>query len=678
MKFIFILITLLCVSCASTRKERSLGPITTDLNSYEIPFDFKPEAITKACSEVINAVIKKVDAIANLEPNNLEYNQAVLNFEKVMANFDAILTPYIFVNNVHTDQAVRKSSLACRKKTSDFYINTFTDKKLYSVLKNSNVTTAPLKRLQAKMVLDFEENGLKLSSKNLEKVKKLLKKLSLLSTDFSNNIKEHKATLVFSKEQLAGVPNSILDIYKKDKAGHYIVTTSYPDYAGVMKHAKNAAVRKKVYIMRNTRAPQNDKVLRKVIKLRQKVARISGHKNWADYQTANGRMAKNSTEIWKFINNLKMKLRKGARSDLAKLQKLKKELKFGKGKVKIWEFGYLSEQYKKSKFKLDSEKVREYFPSKHVVKQMFEIYSELLGVKFEEIKSANTWHETVSLYKIIDNKTGDDIAYFYTDFIPRAGKYSHAAAFTLRPGRLGLDGEYIKPISAIVSNFNPATDKKPSLLSHGEVETLFHEFGHIMHQTLTKAPFAYLSGTSVERDFVEAPSQMLGEWVWSQKIINRVSGHYTDVSKKLPKEMLGKLLEMKKFNLAYSNTTQLYYGTIDMTFHSKSGIKNPSKVARDLSLEMTGLKQPRETHFVTSFGHLMGYSAGYYGYLWSKVYAIDMYSLFEKNGLINSEIGARYRKEILEVGSMRDASESLKAFLKRGPNQEPFYNWLGI
>jgi thimet oligopeptidase len=142
--------------------------------------------------------------------------------------------------------------------------------------------------------------------------------------------------------------------------------------------------------------------------------------------------------------------------------------------------------------------------------------------------------------------------------------------------------------------------------------------------------------------------------------------------------MLAKLLEMKKFNLAYSNTTQLYYGTIDMTFHSKDGIKNPNKVARDLSLEITGMKQPKETHFVTSFGHLMGYSAGYYGYLWSKVYAIDMYSLFEENGLINSEIGARYRKEILEVGSMRDASESLKAFLKRGPKQEPFYRWLGI
>jgi Zn-dependent oligopeptidase len=217
------------------------------------------------------------------------------------------------------------------------------------------------------------------------------------------------------------------------------------------------------------------------------------------------------------------------------------------------------------------------------------------------------------------------------------------------------------------------------LLSHDEVETLFHEFGHIMHQTLTKAPYASFSGTSVARDFVEAPSQMLENWVWDPKVLSSISGHYKDSKKKLPTHLLKQMIAARDFNQSYFYTRQLWLGNIDMAYHSNPGAQvDTTAIQQKLHKEITGVEAMPGTHFEAGFGHLMGYDAGYYGYLWSEVYAQDMFTVFQKGGLLSPKVGAHYRKVILEQGGMKDALDLVKEFLGRNPSPKPFYKRLKI
>lgn len=326
---------------------------------------------------------------------------------------------------------------------------------------------------------------------------------------------------------------------------------------------------------------------------------------------------------------------------------------------------------------MDSQKIKEYFPADHVTEQMLGVYQKLLGLKFRLIENAATWHPDVKLYEIADASGGGPIAYFYLDLFPREGKYKHAAAFPLISGRLLPDGSYQKPVAAMVANFNKPAKNRPSLLTHDEVKTFFHEFGHIMHQTVTTARYGRFSGSSTARDFVEAPSQMLENWVWDREVLQSLSGHYLDHSKKLPNELLGKMLAAKNADSGLVHLRQLLFGSVDQLYHGWPPSNTTAAYAR-LAKEVSMIPMSDGVHPEASFGHLMGYDAGYYGYLWSKVYAEDMFSRFKAEGVLNPVLGRRYRTEILERGSSRDEMESLKAFLGREPDEAAFLESIGL
>src|SRR5471032_3223296 len=259
------------------------------------------------------------------------------------------------------------------------------------------------------------------------------------------------------------------------------------------------------------------------------------------------------------------------------------------------------------------------------------------------------------------------------DLFPREGKYSHAAAFNMVSARQMQDGSYQKPVSAIVANFDKPSADRPSLLNHDEVETIFHEFGHIMHQTLTKAAYGRFSGANVARDFVEAPSQMLENFVWDPVVLSSLSGHYKDHAKKLPKELLDKMLAARNADVALINLRQLLFGIVDMAYHGAHPPSDTTELYSRVSKDVSLIPMTSGTHPEASFGHLMGgYDAGYYGYLWSKVYAQDMFSVFKADGVMSPAVGRRYRTEILEKGSSRDEMDSLKAFLGREPSEDAF------
>jgi Zn-dependent oligopeptidase len=263
------------------------------------------------------------------------------------------------------------------------------------------------------------------------------------------------------------------------------------------------------------------------------------------------------------------------------------------------------------------------------------------------------------------------------DLFPREGKFSHAAAFPLIPGRRLADGSYQKPLAAIVANFTKPGADRPSLLQHQEVETFFHEFGHILHQTLTKAELTKFSGTSTEGDFVEAPSQIMENWTWQPEVLARFARHY-ETGEPISPRLVSQLTAAKNLNIALLTLRQAQFGLLDLWMHDES----PQKDLDDIHVRSTQVSLfpiHADTFYPASFGHLLGgYDAGYYGYLWSEVYGDDMWSRFEKEGVVNPAVGADYRHEVLEMGGSRDGIEHLRAFLGREPNNEAFLRKLGM
>lgn len=640
---------------------------------------YKAHEITDLCEKSLAQAKNKLDQIASLKNEERNSDNTLLAFENAIADLNDQTTPLTFMGYVSTNSDMSAEGAACETDVGQFNVAVYTRRDIYKALTQIKARNKNETRLLEKTIESFEQNGLKLSDEVLAQVKSLKEKLTAHETQFSTNLNNDKTVVLFKPEKLVGLPSDYLANLKKNNNGQVIINTKESDFPVVMQNAKLSETRHKMmqgYLSRG--GDDNTRLLTESVSLRAQISHLMGYANWADYRT-HGRMAQNGKQVLDFLNGLKDKLAQRNQADMSKILNFKKEQIPDSKKLDQWDISYYSYQLKKRDFSLDNEKIREYFPADVVIAGMFQVYSKMLGVRYEEISDVKNWAVDVKLYAIHNSSDGQIIGYFYTDFFPREGKYDHAAAFPLISGRMLPDGSYSQPISAIVANLNPPMNGKPSLLAHDDVETIFHEFGHIMHQTLTRAPYASLSGSSVAQDFVEAPSQMLENWVWSPEILNLISGHYLDHSKKLPEQMLQKMIEAQEFNQGYGYTKQLLYALFDMTLHTQDGPVDVNRVYLDLYQQILGQEPMLEQQFPASFGHLMGgYDAGYYGYLWSEVYAQDMFTLFDKNGLSNPEIGVRYRKTILEQGNMQEALDLLKNFLGRESSSEAFFKKLHI
>ena len=672
-----------CSSDNGTKPEASVGVEKAEVARVPaklIRSDYAKGEVTQLCDDAISSLQSKLDKIAKT-PADQRSIETLLSFESALADFGDTTNGLTFMGYVSRDADVSKEGTDCEEKLGQLMVDIYTRRDLYDALTPAVARDSDEARLKQETLKSFEKNGLKLSDAKLQELKTLMGELSRKETKFSANLNADVSTVSFTEAELAGVPADDLARFKRSDDGKLIVTTKSTDYVAVMENAKNPATRKAMmfaYLQRGT--AENTKLLEESVALRAKIAEIAGYANWADYTTSD-RMAKSSAEVLSFLNGLKGKLAQRNRADLDLLLAAKKADFPSATALDQWDVTYYSNQVKKRDYNLDTEKVREYFPADVVVSGMFDVYSQLLGVKFKQVANADVWSPDVQLYEIIDSKSNVRIGYFYADFVPREGKYGHAAAFQLVSGRM-IGNQYGETVSSIVANFAPPSAGKPSLLSHDEVETTFHEFGHIMHQTLTRARYASLSGSNTAQDFVEAPSQMLENWVWQPQILNLISGHYLDHSQKLPQDLLKQMLAAKDFGQGIAYTKQLLYALFDMKIHTVSTANSTVDVTKtydQLYREIVGDEPIAGGHFPQTFGHLMGgYDAGYYGYLWSEVYAQDMFSIFETGGLLSSEIGGRYRTEILERGNMKDSMDNLKAFLGREPNADAFYKKLGI
>lgn len=622
--------------------------------------------------------IRILEDIKKIPAKDRNFKNTVVALEESNYKLGDILNQLSFLLHTNPRKEIRDEAEETFEYINNKSIDLEYDEGIYRALKEFQKTNTRLsgadKKLFADMVRGFKRIGFGLSKGKRLKLKSNSKKLNSLSISFEKNISEYKDFILVSEQESAGLPKSFLENRKK-KNGKYIVTLEYPDYFPFMEYCldenKRRELLQKFYKQGGSK---NIKLLMKILKLRYKNAKLLGYKNPAEF-ILEIKMAENVKTVQDFLYRLEKRIKGGVIKDVQKLTKTKREFtKDPKSEFNIYDTAFYSRILKEKTYNLNKEKVREYFPFENVKKGVFEVYSKLLSIDFEQINLPK-WHDSVESY-IIRDKDGSHISYFFIDLFPRDGKYGHAAAFDIVSGR-EKEGEYIKPVSALVTNFSKPQNNKPALLTYAEVETFFHEFGHIMHQTLTKARYASQSGTAVPRDFVEAPSQMLENWIWQEKVLNKITSHYK-LKKPMPADMIKKIKNSRLFLESYFTARQLAMGVFDMEIHTKYPKKPVNKIYDDIFNNLVKAKMPKGNIFPARFGHFIGYEAGYYGYLWSRVYAADMFSKFKKEGILNAKTGMEYRKKILEKGDSEESMGMIKKFLGRKPNEKAFLKELGL
>jgi thimet oligopeptidase len=543
--------------------------------------------------------------------------------------------------------------------------------KAYSETAEAGERTGERARYLEFTLRDYRRNGFDESAETRDEIKALRKRLVELGLTFEKNLAEWKDGIEVPPDRVEGLPESYLARLEKKENGNYWVSLDYPEYFPFMENAADAELRRALLVKGwNKGYPKNVELLEEAIGLRDEIAGLLGYESWAHYRLET-RMAKDPDTALGFLKDLQKRILPKFDADLAKIEESYPD----PDGVDYWDWRYYHTQQLKNEYKVDATKIAEYFPLQRVLDGMFDITQEMFGLRYEEVQNPDVWHPDVQLFKIYDTATGEFIGHFYTDLFPREGKFGHAAAFPLRGGGRFNDVRQ-PPISAIVANFTKPTDDAPSLLTHDEVETLFHEFGHILHQTLSRAEMYRFAGAETEQDFVEAPSQNLEHWIWEPEVLNRFAAHF-ETGEQIPTEMLEGMIAAKHLNSGIKTLRQIFYASLDMAYSDRGATKNTTEILNDLH-ELCGFPNVEDTHFQAGFGHLFGYDAAYYGYLWSKVYGDDMYTAFEEAGILNPEVGMRYRREIYEKGGTLDGMDLVRNFLGREPNPDAFLADLGL
>lgn len=646
-------------------------------------FQWTPEALAAACSHAEEASDASLAQIVAVPPAQRTYANTFAAYERATADYNDIVQPLQFMKEIHADAKVRAAGAACAEQSSKYAVKTSARRDIYLALKGFLDTKPTLTgedlRLATINMRDFHHAGLDLADADREKLIGLRSRIAELQTRYEQALSEDKSQAEFTAKELAGMPKSYLDRLQKTKTGKLIVTAQYPDVFPLFENAQVEATRHKMSVVFNNRGgPGNLKLLDEAISLRDQAAKLLGYKTHADF-VAEDRMARNAQTVESFETKLQTELKPRLASDLEQLRVLKaKDTKNPKAKLTSWDVHFYEDKLKKRDFAIDDEAVRAYFPADKVMSGMFQVYATLFGVEFKKIPSPEVWAAGVELYEVHDKQSGRLLAQFNVDLFPRAGKYNHAACFPLTAAREVAAG-YQTPLAVLVVNFNPPEHGGIAHLSTGEVETLFHEFGHVMHNSLTTARYASLSGTNVALDFVEAPSQMLENWVYEPAVLKLISTDPKNPSQSMPADLAKRIAAVRTFDAGLDASSQVFYGLIDFRLHSSGDKVDSDAMEKKVRQEVLGIYDDPNSHMLSAFGHLMGgYDAGYYGYLWSKVFAADMFTRFEKEGVLNPQTGADYRTIILAKGRTEDPSQLLHEFLGREPNEKAFLKLSGI
>jgi thimet oligopeptidase len=572
--------------------------------------------------------------------------------------------PIALLNNVHTEREVRDAADIEMVNEASFMTEVFQNEALYRRIRAVQPVSIAQRQLKKDLLEAFDDSGVSLPPDKRARFKEISERVTELGQEFARNIRDNTTRLRFTPAECAGLPQSYLDRVERDAEGNILVGFDYPEYVPFMANAHDPAARKRYYIANNNRGTsRNLEVLDEIVKLRREIADLYEVPSFAHYVTRR-RMVENPETVHRFLDEVRNVVMEAELRDLAQLAELKAKRNgtpAGATHIERWEMGYYRERLREQRFSIDQEELRKYFPTAATIRWMLDISERLFDIRFDEV-AVPVWHEDVRYFDVRDRATGDFIGGVYLDLYPREGKYKHAAAWPVR-GVSRRAGR--KPISAFVTNFDRTG------LTHDEVETLLHEFGHVLHGVLSSTEYNQHSGTSVERDFVEAPSQMFEEWASRMESLALVREHCGDCPG-MDESLVQRLNAARKFGSGLEYGRQLIYACFDMAL-SGANPRPAIEVWKEMELQ-SPMGHVEGTEFPGTFEHIAsGYAAGYYGYMWAKVIALDLVSAFGRD-LMNGETGRRFREVILARGSEEPARDIVERFLGRPVSSESFFS----
>jgi len=645
--------------------------------------------IESQVNQSIKSARKHLAAIIELADDQRTFANTAKALDNVQAMSDlAVINQVLKVMSlVNTDKNLSKVVDTNLIKIQDFYVdNIENNKELYRAFKayahhgpDDEALTKEQQYFLDEMMLKFKNNGLDLSQKDAQEVVQLKKEIAALALTYSSNIAAATTTIHVDRSGLQGLEDDFIHSLKRTDDGQYILGVDYPTVYNVMDNCSVESTRKQLHLAFSNRAyPTNEPVLKNLIAKRDALGKKLGYASYADYDLSN-QMAKTVQTVEDFMHDLlakttdkwKLEFRRWF-ADLPDGVQLTSD-----GMLEPWNVAYVKNHYKKKHFNIDEELLAQYFPMDHTIKGLLDIYEKFFSIKFKEVSSNGLWHEDVRLIETYDHE-GRMLGYIVLDLYPRAGKYTHACCEHIIVGTTS-NKESTPGFAIVVANFPKATESKPSLLTFNDASTFFHEFGHTLHALFARPHMSTYGGLNVKIDFAEMPSQMLEEWLWDKDILKGITRHYK-TGEPLSDETIDNLIASKTFDSgSFLQNRLLFYAYISLELFKEGAQKDVHQMYKELchTHKKMVAYEPQD-HMYTSFGHLTEYGAKYYGYGWSKVFALDLFAQIKKHGLLNPEIGKKYVHDILSKGGGQDPMELLENFLGRKPNQEAFLQDLGL
>ena len=651
-------------------------------------------------SELDKILAHNQQAIEACVTNNTQptWESLVLPLDQLHDDLNNFWSPISHLNSVKNSPEIREAYNACLPKLTQFYTELGQNKALYQAYKAlaesdqaKHLSVAQTEAL-TQTIKDFELSGVGLEGAAKQRYAEISQRLSELGSQFGENVLD--ATQAWSKHitdesELSGLPESALDQAKQMAQAKgldgWLFTLDLPSYIPVMSYADNAPLREEMYRAYATRASDqggeakfdNAGLIDEILALRHEMAEILGFENYAELSVAT-KMADNGQQVIDFLNDLASRSKPSAEQDLAQLKAFAKA-EYEVENLNAWDMSYYSEKLRQHEYSLSQEELRPYFPMNKVLSGLFHVAQTLFGVAIREEQDFDSYHKDVKLFTI--SKEGEDVARFYLDPYAREAKRGGAWMDSCRTRRRLSDNRLQLPVAYLVCNFTPPIGDKPALLTHDEVTTLFHEFGHGLHHMLTQVDVSSVSGINgVAWDAVELPSQFMENWCYEPEALAHIAGHF-ETGEPLPADLLDKMLAAKNFQSGMQMVRQLEFSLFDFRLHKEyqAGM-SVQAVIDEVRSQVAVTAPPSFNRFQNSFSHIFagGYAAGYYSYKWAEVLSADAFSKFEEEGIFNTVTGAHFRDTILANGGSRPAAELFADFRGREPSTDALLRHSGI
>lgn len=619
--------------------------------------------LTAACTELIAEARSAFERLASLPLSDVSPASVLDEWDRIGLLVENIEGPISILNNVHPDRAVRDAADAAIRQLSSFQVEIFQDEALFARVQAVVPSRPAEAKFRQDLVESFEDTGVTLPPDRRARAKAIAERITELYQEFSRNLRDNQTRMAFTADELRGLPEAFIARQPRDAAGRYLLSFDYPDFNPFMANAEDEQARERYYVAYlNRGTPRNIEILDEVMALRHELAGLYDLPGYAHF-VLRRRMAGTPDAVNRFLAEVKSAVEEGERRDMDELRALKAEREgrpAADTEVHRWDIAFLSERLREKRYSVDQESLRRYFPSQATIDWLLDVSGEVFGLRFVQAR-VPVWHEDVIYVDVLDREDGRFIGGIYFDLYPREGKFPHAAAWPVRgvSRRAGRT-----PISVLVTNF----DRRG--LTHDEVETLFHEFGHILHGVLSETEFNFHAGTSVQRDFVEAPSQIYEEWTRRIESLERMRLVSPDTPV-MDGGLVQRLDAARRFGQGLLYARQWLYASFDLALTGAT--PGPAMDVWRRMEAATRLGHVEGTAFPGTFAHIVGgYAAGYYGYMWAEVIALDMLSAFGEN-LINPAVGKRFRRDILSRGAEEPPAELVQRFLGRPVNTEAFF-----